>query len=45
MDSGACDTQSLSKGVTVALTFTVAGTYAYKCKIHPTMSATVEVAG
>jgi plastocyanin len=30
--------------MTVALTFATAGTYAYKCKIHPTMTATVEVA-
>jgi plastocyanin len=41
-DAG-CDTGSLSKGETGALTFESAGTYAYRCTIHPTMSGTVEV--
>jgi plastocyanin len=42
--TGGCDTRSIAKGQTVALQFDTAGTYAYRCTIHPSMSqATVEV--
>lgn len=41
---GGCDTSSIAKGATVALTFPAAGTYTYHCKIHATMpQATVVV--
>jgi plastocyanin len=43
MIDGACQTGNLSKGETGALTFTAAGTYGYRCTIHPTMNGTVEV--
>lgn len=35
LDSGDCSTGSLSQGAIGKLTFSVAGTYDYKCSIHP----------
>jgi plastocyanin len=45
MDSGACDTDTISSGATAMLVFTAPGTYTYHCKIHPTQmkDVTVEV--
>jgi plastocyanin len=42
-DDPACTTELLAPGATGALTFSAAGTYALICKIHATMSATIEV--
>lgn len=35
LESGDCSTDSLSQGAVGKLTFDVAGTYDYKCRIHP----------
>jgi plastocyanin len=35
LESGDCSTDSLSQGAIGKLTFSVAGTYDYKCRIHP----------
>jgi plastocyanin len=45
MDSGACDTDTISSGSTAMLVFTAPGTYTYHCKVHPTQmkDVTVEV--
>ena len=40
---GAFDSNDLSPGSTFSFTFTKAGTYAYHCKIHATMMATIIV--
>lgn len=45
MIDGACDAGQVAKGVTVLLTFNDAGTYAYHCTIHQSMTGTVEVTG
>lgn len=42
-DDPTCTTELLAPGATGALTFSAAGTYALICKIHATMSATIEV--
>jgi plastocyanin len=42
-DDPACSTETLAAGASGALTFSAAGTYALICKIHSSMSATVEV--
>ena len=38
LDEFDCSTDSIATGTTAKLVFTVAGTYAYHCRIHPTMS-------
>jgi plastocyanin len=44
LDDGSCDTGSLSQGATGLLVFSAAGTYPYKCKIHPTqMTGTITI--
>ena len=42
-DDGSFDSSSLASGATFSQTFATAGTFAYHCKIHPNMKATVEV--
>lgn len=42
-DDPACTTETLAPGATGALTFSAAGTYAFICKIHSSMSGTIEV--
>ena len=42
-DDPTCTTEILAPGATGALTFSAAGTYALICKIHATMSGTIEV--
>lgn len=43
-NDGAFDSGTLPAGGSYSFTFTTPGTYAYKCKIHPTMTASVTVA-
>jgi plastocyanin len=44
MDDGSCSTDSIASGTSAKLVFHVAGTYAYHCRIHPSMKdVTVEV--
>jgi plastocyanin len=43
-DDGSFDTGTISHGSSKSVTFTTAGTVAYHCKIHPSMTATVAVA-
>lgn len=40
---GSFDTESLGTGESSTITFATAGTYAYACAIHPTMTGTVVV--
>ena len=42
-DDGSFDTGTLGNGATGSATFATAGTFAYHCKIHPNMKATIEV--
>jgi len=42
-DSGAFDSGNVVSGSTFSYTFATAGTFAYHCKIHPSMVATVVV--
>ena len=35
LEDDSCTTESLAQGATGALTFSAAGTYTYKCRIHP----------
>ena len=42
-DDPTCTTETLAPGATGALTFSAAGTYAFICKIHSSMSGTIEV--
>jgi plastocyanin len=44
-DDAACTTPNLAGGETGGLTFSAAGTYAFFCKVHPSMTGTIEVAG
>jgi plastocyanin len=43
MDDGSCSTDNIAGGTTAKLVFHVAGTYAYHCRIHSSMTGTVEV--
>ena len=42
-DTGAWDSGNLSQGKSFSFTFTKAGTFAYHCAIHSSMTGTVEV--
>ena len=41
----ACDTGTIAGGATGSLTFSVAGTYAFHCKIHSSMKGTITISG
>jgi plastocyanin len=43
MDDGSCTSGSLGEGATALLVFESPGTYPFHCRIHPTMTGTVEV--
>ncbi|HEY7524338.1 MAG TPA: cupredoxin domain-containing protein [Candidatus Limnocylindrales bacterium] len=43
LDDGQCRTQQIAAGSSRALVFTEAGSYAFHCGVHPTMTATIEV--
>jgi plastocyanin len=42
-DDGSFDSGTIAPGSTFSQTFTTAGTFAYHCSIHPTMTGTVTV--
>jgi plastocyanin len=42
-DDGSFDTGTISGGASASHTFTTAGTFAYHCEVHPTMTGTVVV--
>jgi len=42
-DTGAFESNSISKGGTYSHTFDAAGTYAYHCGLHPSMKAKIVV--
>ena len=42
-DDPACTTPNLDPGATGGLTFSAAGTYPFFCKVHATMTGTIEV--
>lgn len=42
-DDATCTTPNLGSGVSGAIQFTAAGSYAFFCKVHPDMKGTVEV--
>jgi plastocyanin len=42
-DDPACTTPNLDGGATGGLSFSAAGTYAFFCKVHPSMTGTIEV--
>lgn len=42
-DDGSFDTGTVSSGSPKSVTFSTAGTFAYHCKIHPSMTGTVVV--
>ncbi|HEY6013696.1 MAG TPA: plastocyanin/azurin family copper-binding protein, partial [Candidatus Limnocylindrales bacterium] len=42
-NQSSCDTNTIAGGATGSLTFTVAGTYAFHCKIHSSMKGTITV--
>jgi plastocyanin len=42
-DDGSWQTGTISGNTSKSLTFTTAGTFAYHCSIHPTMTATITV--
>jgi plastocyanin len=42
-DDGSFDTGTVSSGSPKSVTFSTAGTFAYHCRIHPAMTATVVV--
>lgn len=44
-DDGAFDSGSIAPGGTFEFTFTEAGTFAYHCNFHPSMSGTITVTG
>ena len=41
----ACDTGTVAAGATGSLTFSVAGTYPFHCKIHSSMKGTITITG
>jgi plastocyanin len=42
-DDGSFDSGSIGSGATYQQTFATAGTFAYHCAIHPSMTATITV--
>ena len=42
-DQGTFDSNNLSPGSTFSFTFSQAGSYPYHCKIHPSMTGTINV--
>jgi plastocyanin len=44
-DSGAFDSKNLATGASFSFTFSQAGTFSYKCAIHPRMVASITVTG
>jgi MYXO-CTERM domain-containing protein len=44
-DDGSFDTGTIANGTSRSATFPTAGTFAYHCRIHPSMTATIVVAG
>ena len=44
LDDDSCGTENLMQGQTGALMFNAAGSYSYKCTIHPEMTGTIEIA-
>ena len=45
VDDPACTTANLARGETGSLVFSAAGTYPFFCKIHPSMTGTIEITG
>jgi len=45
LDDGSAGSGTLQQGATFQQTFSKAGSFAYHCKIHPSMTATVTVTG
>jgi plastocyanin len=43
LDDGSSTSDDIAAGATYQHTFAAAGTFAYHCKIHPTMKATITV--
>ncbi len=43
LDDGSCSTGTISSGSADGLLFSVAGSYPFHCKIHPTMKGTITV--
>ena len=43
LDDVDCDTDLIIRGATGTLVFDEAGTYAYHCRIHPTMHGTITI--
>jgi plastocyanin len=43
LDDGSCSTGTIAPGTSDGLTFTVAGTYPFHCKIHSSMKGTITV--
>ena len=43
--ASACDTGTIAAGATGSLTFSVAGSYAFHCKIHSSMKGTITITG
>ncbi|HEX4984188.1 MAG TPA: cupredoxin domain-containing protein, partial [Ilumatobacteraceae bacterium] len=44
-DDGAFDSETIDGGGTFEFTFTEAGTFAFHCNIHPSMTGTITVTG
>src|SRR5439155_18337280 len=44
-DNGTWDSKVLANGQSFSFTFTVAGTFAYHCAVHPSMRGSVTVVG
>ena len=44
-DDASFDTGTIANGTSKSATFATAGTFAYHCRIHPSMTATIVVAG
>ncbi len=42
-DNGSFDSGNLAPGETFSFTFETAGTYTYKCNVHPSMTGTIIV--